>query len=137
MLVLQLTTGEDDLIANAGTSTDTMSYAAFDPDDELYKWFKVFQGVTYNDFYAQATVQFTPDGGKILLYMWFKKIRTFIYLNPNNGNQLAANEISICCKRIHGKDMITMTEDGSKIVYLGLRENQKSVYLQGVTFDGS
>ena len=56
MLVLQLTTGEDDLIANAGTSTDTMSYAAFDPDDELYKWFKVFQGVTYNGDSRQATV---------------------------------------------------------------------------------
>ena len=137
MLVLQLTTGEDDLIANAGTSTNTMSYAAFDPDEELYKWFKVFQGVTYNGGSRQATVQFTPDGGKILLYMWFNTKRTFIYLNPNNGNQLAANEISHCCSEIHGKDMITMTEDGSKIVYLTLRPVCQTVNLQGVTFDGS
>lgn len=38
-------TDEADLVGRAGTSLDTRAFAAFDPETDQYKWFKVFQNL--------------------------------------------------------------------------------------------
>ena len=64
-------TDEADLVGRAGTSLDTRAFAAFDPETDQYKWFKVFQNLAHDgnpdvgQYYHQL-VFFTPDGSKVL-----------------------------------------------------------------------
>ena len=86
MLVMQVKTGEADLVKNAGSSGNARGVVAFDVTNDVYKWWKVFQNVrTGNGHY----VYFSPDGTKVLVNMYKNGRRSILYLNAETGARIS------------------------------------------------
>ena len=89
MLVLLIKTDEDDLVKNAGTSSDSRSVTTLDVSSNVYLWWKVLTDVRT----GYSHVYFSPDGSKVLAAMYHMngedKERTMVYLDAEDGALLA------------------------------------------------
>ena len=139
---MSMLSAEADFVANAGTSTDTIIYMAFDPNSETYLWFKVFQGLKTVEIEGgfTALVHISPDGSKVLATAHFTgatNTKKFIYLNADTGALLGVAETPNCCGKLYSKDALVLTNDGAKIFYLANRGGLKTVVFHGMAFDGT
>ena len=89
-LALMILSGEADLIANAGSSTNTRIYGVFDPNTDDYLWLKVIQNVINGRY---SGVSFSPDGSKVLAIVNLSSgpLLSFIYFDPTTGQRLGGS----------------------------------------------
>ena len=101
MLVLVIKSDEDDLVKNAGTSSNTRSFTAYDVNTETYLWWKVFINVSGSPTF----VYITPDGSKVLAAFWYGSERTMVYLDAVTGAQIGTPaKRTTCCPKITARD---------------------------------